>query len=58
MEKKFSVVEVTFTRTPQNHKNKNVAEKLLVSPRQKVILKCSLSSYEKKNSTSLQSSSF
>ena len=46
--KKISVVEVTFSRRPQNHKNINVVEKLLVSPTQIVIIKCSLSSYEKK----------
>ena len=56
--KKFSVAEVTFTRRPQNIKNINVVEKLLVSPRQIVIIKCSLSSSEKKNSSSRQSSSF
>ena len=56
--KKTSVAEVTFTRTPQSHKNINVLEKLLVSPRQIVIIKCRLSSYERKNSSSRQSSSF
>ena len=56
-QKRF-VAKITFNRRPKNHKNKNVEEKPLISPKQMLFPKCSLLFYDSKNCHSSKSNSY